>query len=180
MRRDIVFRIFPMADPDGVVLGGVRYNQNGYDLNRNWDLHDPVRMPEIAAQKSAVRKWLEAGRRIDLFLTLHNTESSEYITGLPESAPSRQRKVLAEFDRRLREETDFSPSRQPEDPGISTTPGKPGRVSVYQAMVHEFGIAGFLMEQRVQHNPKLGRVPLAEDRIRFGRQLARACGAAVR
>ena len=76
LRREVVWKIFPMADPDGVERGGVRFNTNGYDLNRNWDVEGAELMPEIAAQRKAIADWLEAGRTVDLFLTLHNTETS--------------------------------------------------------------------------------------------------------
>jgi hypothetical protein len=51
IRRETVFHVLPLCDPDGVASGGVRFNANGYDLNRNWDLEDEARMPEIAAQR---------------------------------------------------------------------------------------------------------------------------------
>ena len=51
IRRSTIFKIFPMCDPDGVTHGRVRFNTNGYDLNRNWDVEDPVKMPEITAQR---------------------------------------------------------------------------------------------------------------------------------
>ena len=38
LRKSLVFKILPMMDPDGCARGGVRFNRNGYDLNRNWDL----------------------------------------------------------------------------------------------------------------------------------------------
>ena len=37
LRDQMIYKIFPLADPDGVAHGGVRFNVNGYDLNRNWD-----------------------------------------------------------------------------------------------------------------------------------------------
>ena len=74
MRRTAIFKIFPCGDPDGVARGGVRFNANGFDLNRNWDAVDETKMPEIAAQRKAVLDWVDAGRRVDLFLTLHNTD----------------------------------------------------------------------------------------------------------
>src|SRR5262249_20461816 len=76
LRAGIQWKILPMADPDGVAHGGVRFNRNGYDLNRNWDVRDPKLMPEIAAQRNAITEWLRAGNAVDLFLTLHNTETA--------------------------------------------------------------------------------------------------------
>ena len=55
MRDTTVFRIFPMADPDGVAAGRVRFNKNGYDLNRNWDTPDPSLMPEISGLIRLIR-----------------------------------------------------------------------------------------------------------------------------
>ncbi|HKE04433.1 MAG TPA: M14 family zinc carboxypeptidase [Blastocatellia bacterium] len=69
MRRTAIFKIFPLCDPDGVARGGVRFNANGFDLNRNWDAVDETKMPEIAAQRKAILDWVDAGRRVDLFLT---------------------------------------------------------------------------------------------------------------
>ena len=53
LRQKLVFKILPMMDPDGCARGGVRFNRNGYDVNRNWDSADPENaesrrlMPEI-------------------------------------------------------------------------------------------------------------------------------------
>ncbi len=84
MRRTAIFKIFPLCDPDGVARGSVRFNANGFDLNRNWDAVNETKMPEIAAQRKAILDWVDAGRRVDLFLTLHNTETSEYLEGPPD------------------------------------------------------------------------------------------------
>src|SRR4030095_6113124 len=65
IRHEAKFKIFPMADPEGVRRGNVRFNAAGFDLNRNWDVDDPVKMPEIAAQKQAILKWVDAGNRVD-------------------------------------------------------------------------------------------------------------------
>jgi murein tripeptide amidase MpaA len=55
IRDRLIYKIFPMADPDGVADGGVRFNRNGYDLNRNWDAPNPQKMPEIRAQLFTIR-----------------------------------------------------------------------------------------------------------------------------
>jgi hypothetical protein len=71
MRRTAIFKIFPLCDPDGVARGGVRFNANGFDLNRNWDAPnldmDETKMPEIAAQRKAILDWVDAGQRVDFF-----------------------------------------------------------------------------------------------------------------
>jgi hypothetical protein len=169
LRESVIFKIFPMMDPDGCAKGGVRFNRNGYDLNRNWDTADPGNpkhrklMPEICAAKQKMRDWLDAGRKIDLFLTLHNTETGEYLDGA---------ETAAKLNAILKETTTFDPTRDPR-PRPSAAPG---RMSVDQFLGTAWGVPAFLMEQRVSFNGKLGRLPTSEDRRRFGAQLARALG----
>jgi hypothetical protein len=169
LRAGVRWQIFPMADPDGVVHGGVRFNRHGYDLNRNWDVHDARLMPEIAAQRTAVLDWLRAGNSISLFLTLHNTETVEYLEG-PAGA------LAEDLFKRLKEQTTFDPSRafSPVEPNRER-----GRANVAQGLAAEAKIPAFLMEQRVSYNPKLGHLPEIADRVRFGRELAQAIYAAV-
>jgi murein tripeptide amidase MpaA len=164
-----IWKIFPLADPDGAARGGVRFNAHGYDLNRNWDAVRPEKMPEIAAQRRAVLEWVDAGRSLDLFLTLHNTETAEYLEGPP--VP-----LVERFYRTLVETTTFAPTRPPRPQETSTTPGKPGRMTVAQGLYHDRKIPTMIMEQRIDRNPKLGRFPTVEDRLRFGAGLVQAIG----
>ena len=69
----VTLYIVPLLNPDGAVAGvdriRGRMNANTVDLNRNWDTVDPVKMPEIAAQRKAILDWVDAGHRLDLFLS---------------------------------------------------------------------------------------------------------------
>lgn len=38
------FLIVPMVNPDGVIHGNSRTNLLGYDINRNWSSHSPIRV----------------------------------------------------------------------------------------------------------------------------------------
>ena len=96
LREQATWKIFPLCDPDGVARGGVRFNVNGFDLNRNWDVVDPVKMPEITAQRNSVRNWLKAGNRINFYLSLHNTETAEYLEGPPDNGGNGKFRPLAE------------------------------------------------------------------------------------
>jgi murein tripeptide amidase MpaA len=167
IRRTVIFRLFPMADPDGVASGAVRFNANGYDLNRNWDAVDPATMPEIAAQQKAL-----ASGRIDLFLAMHNQEANDYIAGPP--GPLRDR-----LQSLLEANTAFYSPKGARDAGQSTTPGMKGRMAVYQWLWNERRVLAFLMEQGVERSPRLGRPPTAADRIEFGAALARVLAEAV-
>ena len=167
------FKIIPIADPDGVSRGGVRFNKHGYDLNRNWDALDAKLMPEIYAERKAVLDWLDSGKRIDLFLAMHNTESADYIAG-PLSAGGSPMKALAQrFWKLLDETTAFYSPKGPRDVPATTTPGMKGRMSVDQGLFSERKVPAFLMELMVDSSPKLSRPPTVEDRLEFGAALVR-------
>jgi hypothetical protein len=179
IREAATFKIIPMADPDGVVRGGVRFNKHGYDLNRNWDVVNAKLMPEIHAQRKAVFDWVDAGNRIDLFLTLHNTESKDYIEG-PLSAGGPQVAALGQrFWKLLDQNTAFHSPEGPRDAGATTTPGKPGRMTVNQGLFADRKIPAFLMELMVDSSPKLKRPPTVPDRLEFGAALVRVLYEAV-
>jgi len=176
IRNEAVFKIFPMADPDGVARGGVRFNVHGFDLNRNWDAVDPKLMPEIAAQHKAMLDWIAGGRRIDLFLTMHNTDG-EYLAGpLSAGSPQVQESVKRFFELLVANTSFNGPLR---DAGLSTTPAMPGRMTVNQGLFHDFKIPAMGMEQTVVFDSKLGRIPTAEDHLAFGAGLVRCMWAAV-
>ncbi|MBS1853788.1 MAG: hypothetical protein JST11_00365 [Acidobacteria bacterium] len=174
IRDRVIFKIFPLADPDGVAGGGVRFNKNGFDLNRNWDAIDPRTTPEIAAEHKAILDWLDAGHRVDLFLSLHNTETGEYL-----EAPAAYRALAERLFGLLKETTTFNPTMPLRTAAETTTPGKPGRMDVAQGLFHDRRLAAMLMEQMVDFNAKLGRCPEVADRLQFGAGLARALAAAV-
>jgi hypothetical protein len=179
-RRAIVWKIFPLCDPDGVARGGVRFNALGYDLNRNWDVDDAVKMPEIAAQRAAVRAWLGAGHPIALFFSLHNTETGEYLEGPPENGGGGKFKSLAErFFQILSAETTFAPTQPLRFAEITTTAGMVGRMTVVEGLYRDFKIPAFLMEQRICNNSKMGHLPEIADRTAFGAQLIQAMAKAV-
>lgn len=180
LRERVIWKIIPLCDPDGVARGGVRFNVNGFDLNRNWDVIDPVKMPEITAQRNAVKQWLKAGNNIDLLLSLHNTETAEYLEGPPDNGGGGKFKPLADrVFQILSQQTSFAPTRPLGYAEQTTTPGKKGRMTVIQGLYADFGIAGFLMEQRISYNPKLGHLPEISDRVKFGGELVNALTQAV-
>jgi hypothetical protein len=170
LRDRFVFKIIPIADPDGVAAGRIRYNRNGYDLNRNWDVDEPRLMPEIAAQKKAIFDWIDGGHRIDLFLSLHNTETGEYLQA-PEQFKALGDRILS----RLKTATTFNPTV----PLRFTGDADKGRMTVAQGLYHYRKIPAMLMEQMVQYNSKLKRCPTVDDRLEFGAALVEALCASV-
>ncbi len=176
MRDTAIFKILPFADPDGVARGGVRFNVNGYDLNRNWDTATEKLTPEIAAQRKAVLDWVDGGGRVDVFLTLHNTETAEYIDGPPAGFEELRNRLFA----LLVERTSFHPSRKPAESANAAATVKPGRATVVDGLYKDRKLRAFLIEQRIAMNDGLKRLPTIEDRRKFGADLVQVLYEAVR
>lgn len=56
LRQKTVFKIIPMINPDGVVLGNFRTSIAGKDLNRVFKTNQDVLYPEVKALKNLVNK----------------------------------------------------------------------------------------------------------------------------
>jgi hypothetical protein len=135
-------------------------------------------MPEISAMRAAIREWLDAGRRIDLFLTVHNTESVDYIEGPVTPGGGPMRRLTASIHEALSARTHFHSPRGPRD-SLAELPAK-GRQTVNQWLYLERKIPAFLMELMVDRNPKIGRPPLVSDRLEFGGELVQILAEAAR
>jgi hypothetical protein len=175
LRRKVVFKFTPMVDPDGCAGGQVRFNANGYDVNRHWDEVDLRKkqylalMPEIWYVKKAICSEVEAGRKVQLLVNLHNTETAEYLQTMADDDRSRQ--VVTNLSDRLIREANFRPSR---GPLFGAT--RDGSANVLHA---EKGILVVLMEQRISKDPGTGHIPTSEDRLGFGAKLIRIMAESV-
>ncbi len=175
LRDAFLFQFFPMADPDGVARGGVRFNAHGYDVNRNWDVAGPQLMPEIAALRRAVLEWVDAGHPIDLFLSLHN-DNQDYLQGPLSAAGPAYRSLIGRFAALLAKETIFE-GKAPRDWPKGEIPR--GRKDACQGLFADRGIATLLLEQSVQTNSRLGHPPGVKDYLQFGEKLPAAMATAV-
>ena len=171
IKSETIIKILPVCDPDGVVHGGVRFNRYGFDLNRNWDVTDASKMPEIAAERKAITDWVKEGRAVDFFLTLHNDEYNEYINGPPDP---RWKPLLERVGDRWSSGETFAPTQPPSLDAVTTTEGKPGRMNVVQGLSRDLGLPAFEVEMRIAKHPKLGRRPNIQDRLTAGRELIQA------
>jgi hypothetical protein len=72
LRDHIIFKIVPMLNPDGVVLGNYRSSLMGFDLNRHWNEPTPWAHPSISAAKDVIMA-LDANSNVDLdfFIDIH-------------------------------------------------------------------------------------------------------------
>jgi hypothetical protein len=165
LRRRVVFKFTPMMDPDGCANGGVRFNANGYDVNRHWnevDLRDKRMlrlMPEIWYVKRAIYTQMESGQPIDLMINMHNEEEGEHLATMVDDNG-----VLGTIHRlfdNLTAKTSFDPHKK-----LGIVAG-----TSTNCLWKEKRVPVLLMEQRISASKKLGRAPTIEDRLAFGREL---------
>jgi hypothetical protein len=109
LRRYCVY-LMPMANKDGVLRGGTRFNLNGMDLNRNWDKPADAR---LAPENFALEQWLEKrirdGQRPHLAIELHNDGNGRlHISRPPISGLEEHLKRMARFEQLLRSHTWFT------------------------------------------------------------------------
>jgi hypothetical protein len=175
IRRSTVFQIIPLFDMDGAAEGAVRFNANGYDNNRNWDTADEKNMPEIWSVRKSLLDWLDGGRRIDVFLAMHDTESTDYVDG-PALDP-KIKPVADDLVARLREWTDFYDPRSPRNSMAGNI--DKGRYTVNQYLYKERQLPAFLMELMVEGHPQKHRPRTTEEFVTFGAGLARSLAAAA-
>jgi hypothetical protein len=166
-RERVVFKFLPMLDPDGVAAGKVRFNANGFDVNRHWSEVSPResrlrdQMPEIWHAKKAILDHIDAGGRIDLMINLHNTETGEFFDSQAD-APAVVA-MLKRLDAAMTAKTTFDPSRAIGFRVLAATDTN--------SLFRERGVPVVLLEQRISYGRKLGKAPNIEDRLRFGREL---------
>ena len=180
LRRRVVFRFTPMVDVDGCATGKVRFNANGFDVNRHWPTVDLVskdrlrEMPEIWYTKKAIVSAHALGPPIALFVNMHNTETAEYLaTQIDGDAPAFAK--LSRLESRLIERGQFNPSRKLERPRPSIVPRSPQDTT--NSLWPERRIPVALMELRVSKDEKLGRQRTVDDWQTLGRELIQAMAA---
>lgn len=70
LRDTYVFKVIPMLNPDGVVLGNYRTSLSGQDLNRQWVSATTRLFPEIFSTRQMLYK-TQASRRIFMYVDIH-------------------------------------------------------------------------------------------------------------
>jgi murein tripeptide amidase MpaA len=96
-----IFHIVPNMNPDGSVLGNLRTNATGANLNREWMEPSEARSPEVFAIREAIE---ETG--CDMFFDIHGDEAipyvfvagSEMLPGFTEQQ-AKEQKAFVEFFR---------------------------------------------------------------------------------
>lgn len=72
LRDYLVFKIVPMLNPDGVVLGNYRCSLMGFDLNRHWQEPSPWAHPTLVATKNVLME-MDSSENInlDFYIDIH-------------------------------------------------------------------------------------------------------------
>eukprot|EP01012_Entosiphon_sulcatum_P003917 TRINITY_DN11417_c0_g1_i2.p1 TRINITY_DN11417_c0_g1~~TRINITY_DN11417_c0_g1_i2.p1 ORF type:complete len:939 (-),score=70.40 TRINITY_DN11417_c0_g1_i2:18-2834(-) len=101
LRDHFIFKIIPMVNPDGVVVGNYRCSLSGEDLNRRWAAPDERYHPEVVAIKRVMTKFQQE-REVVMFLDLHGHSRKKnffvYGCGGPPGKSIRQQAGLIEDD----------------------------------------------------------------------------------
>jgi murein tripeptide amidase MpaA len=88
LRNTFVFKIIPMLNPDGVIVGNYRCSLAGVDLNRQWVGSSSKMYPENYHTKLMMRKTLESR---DLFFYCdfhgHSTNRNLFMYGNNQTKP---------------------------------------------------------------------------------------------
>lgn len=74
IRERATVHIVTNMNPDGSVLGNLRTNAAGRNLNREWSAPDPIASPEVSLVRDAME---QSG--CDLFLDIHGDETLPYV-----------------------------------------------------------------------------------------------------
>jgi hypothetical protein len=72
LRRDFIFNIVPMYNPDGVEAGHARLNAHLVDLEGNWD--KGVLEPEVTSLKKAFEGYMAGPTPVEVALNLHSDQ----------------------------------------------------------------------------------------------------------
>lgn len=92
LRENFVFKIIPMLNPDGVIVGNYRCSLVGHDLNRQWG--DPSRTmhPTIFFAKNMIRH-LQHDRDVILYIDIHghSRKKNVFMYGNCESSGIREK-----------------------------------------------------------------------------------------
>lgn len=78
LRRNFVFKIIPMMNPDGVICGNYRTSLAGCDLNRRWSNPNEILHPEIFHAKQMILKFTTQ-RKLTVIADFHGHSAAHNV-----------------------------------------------------------------------------------------------------
>jgi hypothetical protein len=162
LKRYCVY-IMPMANKDGVARGRTRFNTNGKDLNREWDLKaDRSLTPEKYAFENWLQMMISKGKKPQLAIDLHNDQGGNIHVNLPSSTNGEYISNMKRIESLLYKHTWFT-----EGPSHVKNPGSFG-----EGLAKRFGIDAFVYELNYEWAAGLKKAPMGKDWELLGKQLA--------
>lgn len=157
--------VLPMANKDGVARGRTRFNMQGKDLNRDWDQPaDPDFAPENAALEAWIRRQIDAGRKPDFAMDLHNDEGGRLHLSRPDiPAVDAYLERMKRFETLLRRHSWFTEG--------STGASFRNSGTIGEGLLIRFGIDACILELNCNWAAGLNRPPDAQAWRDFGRGL---------
>jgi murein tripeptide amidase MpaA len=146
-----VFYVVPNMNPDGAVLGNLRTNAAGANLNREWMDATPERAPEVFVVR---RKMLDTG--VDLCLDVHGDEGLPYNFVVGSEGTVGYSPRIAELES-LFKATWLStcPDFQDEHNYGVCAPGAANPTLATNWIAQQFGCVAFTIEMPFKDNAKL-------------------------
>jgi murein tripeptide amidase MpaA len=165
-----VFHIVPNMNPDGSVLGNLRTNAAGANLNREWMEPDAARSPEVLAVRNAIH-----AIGCDLFFDIHGDEAiphvfvagSEMLPGVTEKQ-AKEQTAFIEFFKQV--SPDFQDVHGYEASKYQTDALK--LASKY--IGHEFGCLSLTLEMPFKDN-----ADMPDERVGWNGERSASLGAAM-
>ncbi|OWY38798.1 hypothetical protein CEK28_11965 [Xenophilus sp. AP218F] len=145
------FYVVPNMNPDGAVLGNLRTNAAGANLNREWAEPSAERSPEVLAVRE---KMLETG--VDLFLDIHGDENIPYVfLAGTEGVPSWNERLERLADSFRHHLLLASPDYQTEHGYPRNEAGKANMTIATNWVCEQFGCLAFTLEMPFKDNHNL-------------------------
>ncbi|GHD72185.1 M14-type cytosolic carboxypeptidase [Vogesella fluminis] len=145
------FYVVPNMNPDGAILGNLRTNATGANLNREWLNPSPETSPEVFHVRN---KMLETG--VDLFLDIHGDEAIPYVfVAGTEGVPSYNERIAAletAFKQQLRV---ASPDFQDEHGYDKDAPGAANLAMATAWVGNQFNCLAYTLEMPFKDNDNL-------------------------
>jgi len=150
----------PMANKDGVVRGMTRFNTEGMDLNRNWDMEsDPVLAPEKYCLENFIEGLMAEGIKPSLVIDLHNDDKGDIHLAKRDPGDIVFRDKMQRFEKLIREHTSFSESIRYSWNGE----GQTTVMTIENGLYFRYGLEAFVYELNANWITGLNKIPNSDD-----------------
>jgi len=161
--------IMPMANKDGVARGMTRFNLQGKDINRNWDIQaDSILCPEKYALEKFIEGLIHRGIKPCLGIDIHNDDEGGIHMAQHSKDDTTFMKKMQLFERLMREHTSFSEKviYSWRTAGMSES-----NVSFETGLQDRYGIDAVIYELNANWISSLHKMPDKNDWIKIGENL---------